>query len=371
MSAKINVLIIHLEFNKWKVAKSWSYETQLGFFDGFVSDKIAIHNLLNPFGGDEFSVKFGDFVKEYVKNKKFDQVWVEIVHSNYAPDFLSFLCELAPVRVAMLGESIYYTEDECKFVPELKNRFRKILNATKYFTHVLCIDEADAASLKSPLLNTAWWVPAIPCRSDISQINYSSAIFSGAAYGSRQFFLDHKELKKYVEHQFPLEKDTYLPLIFDVTQSIFKFGLFFPYAITNKLADAYVSKVYGVRSKLFDLWIEGLQRGVAVVQLPHFVKAFPGRIYEGMAAGRPVITPIIKDRPSVMKLFVPNEEIFFYENSPDEIIEIIKKLNKDKKYAENVATNAFDKIKRLHNVQRRVEQIFKWIESDDVPNYYE
>lgn len=373
MNTKINILVIHLEFSKWKSAKSWSYETQLGIFDEFKSEKYVIHNLLNPFGGEEYKKRFGSYVRAYVKNKKFDQVWVEIVHSNYDQEFLSFLSDLAPVRVAMLGESIYYTEEECSFAPVLKNRFKKIQNVVKYFTHALCVDEADSESLKSPDLNAVWWVPAIRCRiqHEIEPIIHSTAIFSGPAYGNRAIFLNDHELKKHLEHLVPLEKQTQYPLIFDITQFVFKSSLFFPSALNSKLGDAYLGTIHNIRSKLFDLWIEGLKRGIAVVQLPHFVKAFPGRIYEGMAAGRPVITPMLKDRPRAMKLFAPNEEIFFYGNKPSEIIEIIEKLKSDKKYAERVATNALEKIKRLHNVQRRVDQILSWIESDNEPNYYD
>lgn len=372
MNRKNNILVIHLEFSKWKSAKSWSYQTQLGLFDGFKSEKYKIHHLLNPFGGERYRRRFGSHVMAYVKNKKFDQVWMEIVHTNYDQDFLSFIFELAPVRVAMLGESIYYTEEEIRFAPVLRNRSSKIQNLTKYFTHALCIDEADSESLKSPNLEAIWWVPAMPkTQQTIDAINRSSAIFSGPSYGNRASFLNDEELKLHVEHLVALENDTQYPLLFDITQLVFKSSLFFPAAINSKLGDIYAGTIHNTRSILFDYWIEGLKRGVAVVQLPHFVKAFPGRIYEGMAAGRPVITPMLKDRPRAMQLFTPNEEILYYGNKPSEIVALVEKLNSDRKYAEEVASNALAKVQRLHNTQRRTEQILRWIENNIEPNYYD
>lgn len=374
MNNKLNILILHLEFSSWQVAKSWSYETQLGIFDGFNINSIRLSELLNPYGGLPFKKSFGTFIKKLINNRKFDQVWVEVVHSDYDDDFLSFIQSLAPVRVALICESLLYTKEDCGFAPILSERYTQVKRKLEYFTHVLTVDEADVNLIESDSsLNALWWVPGIPL-STISPMvfesEFDSAIFSGPSYGNRLKFIEHSELSKYMLHLPPLELNTKYPLIFDYMQFLFKSSIFLSSSMAVKFSDEYVKNIKDIRSKLFESWICGLRRGSAVVQLPHFVKAFPGRVYEGIAAGKPVITMLLKDRPQTMQLFEHGKEILYYKEDPGEIVDILKKLQKDKNYGNLIANNALKKLRKLHTTKTRIKQVVHWIETGDKPEYY-
>lgn len=373
MSKPLNILVIHLEFTKWKIAKNWSFHAQLGLSGGFRSNNIEVLEVLNPYGGLSFKKVFGEFVRKLIGSKKFDQVWMEVVHSNYDNDFMSFIKELAPVRVAMLGESMQYTQEDCFFAPVLSGRYEQVKNKLQYFTHALTVDEADAKLIESDCgLKTLWWVLGMPECSIATTINeseYDKAIFSGPAYGNRSRFLQHPELSKYMLHLPPLERKTTYPFLFDYRQILYMSSLLLLPSLSVHYNQEYVETIRNTRSKLFESWLKGLNRGFAVVQLPHFVKALPGRIYEGMAAGKPVITMSLKNRPRTMQLFEPGKEILYYNDSPEELTEILKRLQKDKSYGKQIAENAINKLRELHTIEIRIKQILHWIETGNEPEY--
>jgi len=375
MPHKKSVLIIHLDFPRWNMAKSWSYETQLGLDEGLIH-QVNLHSLINL---RIHNTSLGRFwvksIRDVIGNRKFDQVWMEVVHSEYPEEFLEFVAGLAPVRIAMMGESLQYDEEDYQYAPVLRVRYEQVKKRLRYFTHALCGDEDDAREISSDGagLPALWWVVALPKWSIVNSIEepiYDKASFSGPVYGSRNNFLQHPELSKYMLYLNPLEKRTAYPLIFDSIQTLQAGSLFAFQPLSTYSSRYYVSAIRYVRLRLYRSWIEGLKRGIAVVQLPHFFKAFPGRVYEGMAAGRPVITMSLKNRPQAMQLFEQGKEILFYENDPEELIELIKLMQKDKAYARRVAENAASKMKAFHTIDIRIKQILKWVETGDVPNYH-
>lgn len=375
MPRKQNILIIHLEFPKWKIAKSWSYETQLGLNGGFEAKDINLLSILKLYTDNNYLDKcWFKSVKNIIGNRKFDQVWMEVVHSEYSKEFLEYVSELAPVRLAMIGESLLYDESECCYVPALRTRYEEVKRRLGYFTHALCGDEEDVGLVEADFgLHALWWVLGIPEGSIVDSVDkpvYDKASFSGPVYGARDALLKHPDLSRYLLHLPPLEKSTIYPMLFDCTQSLFTESLkAFP-LLAVRYNSQYVSTIKNIRFRLYNNWIEGLKRGIAVVQLPHFFKAFPGRVYEGMAAGRPVITLPLKNRPKAMQLFEPGKEILFYNNGPDELIELIKMLQKNKNYAKQMAENAAKKLKKFHTIDVRVCQVLRWIDTGDLPPYY-
>lgn len=370
-----NILIIHLEFPRWQIAKSWSYETQLGLNIGL---EVNGSNLLSftklCYTSNKTKKSWLKSVMIAIGNRTFDQIWVEVVHSEYSDEFLEFLCTLAPVRIAMMGESLFYTEEEYCYAPVLRSRYEDVKKRLGYFTHALCVDEKDVEYIeKNCGLRTLWWVLGIPewsIANLISEPTYDKASFSGPVYGARDIFLKHKDLSRYMLHLHPIEKHTLYPLLFDCMQIFHLVSLTAFPSMLVRYNKQYINTLQNIRLLLYKYWIEGLQRGIAVVQLPHFVKAFPGRVYEGMAAGRPVITVALKNRPKAMQLFEPGKEILFYQNGPDELIELIKMLQKNKNYAKQIAENAAKKMKTFHTIDARVRQILKWIDTGDIPTYH-
>ena len=139
MPKKQKILVIHLEFPRWKTAKSWGYQAQLGFNVGLESNGANIQSFIKLYANKN-SNNWMKAVKERVGAQKFDMVWMEVVHSEYSNDFLDFVSELAPVRLAMLGESLCYDENECFYAPVLRTRCDVVKRQLAYFTHALCVD---------------------------------------------------------------------------------------------------------------------------------------------------------------------------------------------------------------------------------------
>jgi hypothetical protein len=374
MPSKRSILIIHLDFPRWKVAKSWSYEAQLGFNEGLDACGSNVFSLMNLYAqGSHLHKCWFRSIKEFVGTQKFDQVWAEVVHSEYTEEYLNFMVGLAPIRLAMIGESLLYGEEERRYLPSLETRCEEVKKRLAYFTHTLCVDEKDVKLTEADCgVHALWWVLGLPEWSIAKSIEnpmYDKAGFSGPVYGARSGFLQDLELSRFMLHLPPLEKRSSYPFLFDVTQRLHVLSLGASPSLAAYSNRHYISAIRHIRQRLFHSWLVGLKRGIAVVQLPHFVKAFPGRIYEGMAAGRPVITMALKDRPQAMRLFEPGKEILYYENAPEELIELIKMLQKDSGYARNIAENAVKKMRNLHTIEIRVKQILDWIESGDLPGY--
>lgn len=374
MPGRQNILIIHLDFPRWRVARSWSYETQLGFNEGLSAYGCNVTTLINNrHHNSGLHESWFRSVRELVGSRKFDQVWAEVVHSEYSDDYLDFLAGLAPIRLAMIGESLRYTEEEYGHAPVLRSRCAEVKKRLEYFTHVLSCDEKDADDIEVECgIKTLWWVLGLPSRSIATAIEppvYDQACFSGPVYGARGRFLAHPELSRLMLHLPPLEKQSKDPLWFDLANLFQRLALTTSPRLAAYTNHRYVETLCCVRQRMFDSWLHGLKRGLAVVQLPHFVKAFPGRVYEGMAAGRPVITMALQDRPRTMGLFEPGKEILFYQHGPEEVIELIKRLQTDQGYGLSIAENAAQKLRSRHTLEQRVRQILCWIEVGELPDY--
>ena len=356
------VLLMPLEFDTWRRACHWSYVNQLGLEDGLKANHAQCFTLLSP---------WLKRAPEILAGKKFDQVWVEIVHQDLEEPFLESLKGLAPVRMAIIAESLEYHPSE---IGILKDRKAKVLKRLDYFTHVLVVDEKDAVTINQlGKCKALWWPPAIPERF-LSRISIEGklqkpAFFSGAVYGKRIEFLDSASLKDYLSRK-PSPDGKFYPFIFDwahkFTRLFIKLGIpgaSFFYFI-------YYQAVRRVKEQCFRRWLSALTDGCAVVNLPHMVKAYPGRVIEAMAAGQPVISWKIPQRPLTEKLFQEQEEILFFDtDAPDALARQIKRVQAEPGLFERLAKNAQRKIRNAHSMKRRVGQILAWIENGEAPHY--
>jgi glycosyltransferase involved in cell wall biosynthesis len=125
-----------------------------------------------------------------------------------------------------------------------------------------------------------------------------------------------------------------------------------------------------IRRQAFAQWISGLQAGCAVVNLPHFVKTYAGRVVEGMAAGRPVISWEIPDRPRNTALFEANREILLFSRDvPTQLAEHIRHIRREPGFAQQLVERARRKLRRFHTLEKRVQHILRWLEAGDEPDY--
>ena len=130
----------------------------------------------------------------------------------------------------------------------------------------------------------------------------------------------------------------------------------------------YLNAVRRIRKRSYVRWLRGLQSGVAVVNLPHFVKSYTPRVIEGMAAGRPVLSWEIPNRPRSKAMFEDGQEILLF-NTPDELADHIQRLQSDAVLAQTITENARRRIRQFHTTDKRVRQILDWIESGKEPTY--
>src|SRR5262249_15256650 len=110
---------------------------------------------------------------------------------------------------------------------------------------------------------------------------------------------------------------------------------------TEKSLTTYLAKLRPLRTRAFELWLQGLRAGAAVVNLPHFVKTYAGRVVEAMAAGRPVISWEIPDRPRNRALFEDGEDILLFAgNDSHHLASQIQRVLRDADLRKRMVANA-------------------------------
>jgi glycosyltransferase involved in cell wall biosynthesis/SAM-dependent methyltransferase len=87
-----------------------------------------------------------------------------------------------------------------------------------------------------------------------------------------------------------------------------------------------------------------------------------------MAAGRPVISWEIPDRPRNKTLFEDGKEIVLFDKSnPQQLANHIRHIQNNPDFARHLATSALTKVRKFHTIENRVRQILSWIDTDTEP----
>lgn len=361
----LRVLLVEQEFPQWRRARNWSYTSQLAIEEGFRAHGVEFFTITTPWLRRARTICQG---------RKFDQVWVELVHSPLDDNCLKWIAGLAPVRVGLAAESLEYTAEECAVFPILAARRYEVEGRLKYLTHVLLGDEKDAERIGAQgSVRAMWWPQAIPARfisEDTATRISKNAMFSGALYGERASWLEMPELKEALIHQPSPEQGTLFPSWFDglhiATSCYLKSRL--PGA--GLTLPVYLSFLRRLRRRCFVRWLDSMRSCCAVVNLPSFFKSYPGRVVEAMAAGQPVISWEIPDRPRTKALFRDGEEILFYpQNDPAKLAAHVNRLVAEPELGRRIAANARRKLKRFHTMETRVQQILDWVTTGETPTY--
>jgi len=370
--SKLRVLLVQHELLDWPSANSWSYSWHLGIEEGLRANNAKFFTITSPW----FSA-----VRKMCKGKKFDQVWINDIahlweHGNIGQAELEWLEGLAPIRVGFAIESLEYAPEIYAAFPFLKERRPKIELFLRYVTHAVVTDEKDAEEI-----NAHWGVPAIwavlaavPERYIIQRPPPPSqkvAIFSGKIYHERKNWLEYPQLKNLLAYQGSSEDHTIYPLLFDKLHSVrvYRFAEK-NLSLAPTVYSVYLHLLRHIRRRCFSLWLRSLHSGVAVVNLPSLGKVYGSRVFEGMAAGRPVIAWEVPDRPKNKALFKEGEEILLYrDNEPMQVVEHIQHILSDPGFGRRIAENGQRKIKCFHTSEKRVQQILNWIETGRIPKY--
>ncbi len=372
----MKILFIPLEFPTWADASHFPYPANYGIEEGFAASGVEYATLPALFGttpSDSYS--WLHYARQIFEGERFDQVWIEIVHSTYDEEFLAWVKSVAPVRIGFCWESCEMDSRERVNNPEgAERRQRNLAKNLPFMTHLVMIDERDVEAMNAEGKVRAKWiydagfVPRRFVSGDFPRKRTGRALFFGTLYGDRKSWLEHPELKDLlVRPEASGELDTPLPRMFNDLHAIImrRLSREGPGG-AKKMLPEYLDAVRTVRREAFSLWLGDLKGGSAVVNLPQFAKAYAGRVLEGMATGRPVVTWEIPDRPRTRALFRDGEEILLYpKDDPGALAAHLRRLRDEPGLAERIARNAMRKLREGHTIELLVQQILAWVEGKD------
>jgi glycosyltransferase involved in cell wall biosynthesis len=362
----LRVLFLALELETWQMGKGHTYPVGIGLEEGLKAQGVQYLTLNN------FCL---NRARKFLAGKRFDQVWVHVYPGNPPAGAWEWIAELAPIRVGLVVESLQYSSEELSlnsFWPRLKAYVRK---SQDYLTHMVACDEKDVEMFnregRTPAL---WWPQAVPERfiqSDPPAPRYRRAMFTGSLYPQRVPLLGRADLSGLLMKRSSPEKGTFYPALFDSMQVNIRRYLRRTYLPAHRLAiTAYLHSLRALRRRCFFSWLRSIQTAAAVVNLPHWVKTYSGRVVESMAAGRPVVSWEIPERPRNRSLFQHDEEILLYPaGEPTQLAEQLRRVLADRALGARLVRNARNKVKRFHTVEHRVRQILDWLTAGATPAF--
>lgn len=365
-----HILFIPLEFPAWADASHWSYIGGLGLEEGLEANGAEYLTIPAMYKTPStISTSWLNHARRICAGRSFDQVWLEISHSDLDEPILDWLSKIARTRVGFICESLETDPGEWVTNPKgTERRLKAVERALPYLTHVIAVDEVDVESFNAQgHVSAMWWASgAVPerfiCEKPLP-VSSNSAVFYGALYGARRSWLEHPSLQGLlVRPEASPEQRTELPRLFDELHAAINQLLHSGEANPERYFSDYMLSLRRIRSECFALWLTGLQSGCAVVNLPQAGKAYASRVLEGMAAGRPVISWEIPERPRTKALFEDGKEILLYsKDNPEQLASHILRILREPDFAEYIVNNANRKIRRFHTCESQVGQILSWI----------
>jgi hypothetical protein len=375
-SKRLRVLFIPIECCRWAVARGVPYSTYFGFEEGFAAAGIEFLTIPAIWCGLQHQIQeWFCRARKICAGKHFDQVWFEVIHTNYANEHLEWIATLAPVRVAISMESLTYNAKDIARDPEFAGRKQKIEQRLRFATHLTTVDETDVDDINARHITKAMWSPAAVPERYITDSKWSGAkhpaVFVGTIYGDRAALVERPALCGDLVTVASAENRTFYPLLFDALHK--SFDAISRIKTNGSLENSwYLASLRFIRRRCFEYYLRTLQSGYAVVNLPHPVRSYSYRVVEAMAAGRPVISWKIPDRPRNESMFVNGREILLFdEDNPEELSNCIRRIAQDSELRKSLTQNATRKMRALHTVEKRTRQILHWVETGESPNHTE
>lgn len=374
-SRRQRALLLQLEFPTWETARPWTYCANFAVQEGLQANGVECVTV--PVIAQRSASSPDSWVyhaKKMLAGQRFDQVWFWLIHAPFDQATMEWAAGLAPVRVGVLMESLQYEEDDYAWAPQLRSRKAGLDAQLPYLTHLLAPDERDVAEL-SPggFVRTLWWPPMVPERFVVQAggaPRQRSAVFHGTPYGRRREWMNLEPLRSRLTFAAPAQPPTKSQVLFDRIQRVAEQYLREGRPVTAVETADYVRMLKTVRLDEFRDWMGGLSQWPAIVNLPSLTKTYGGRVFESMAAGRPVISWNIPDRPRNAGLFVDGEEILLFDpGKPEELVAQIDRVLEDSDFAAAVGRAAEKKLRRFHTSERRLRDTLVWIETGALPDY--
>ncbi len=369
-----DVLLLQLEFPTWAQARAWTYPACFGVGEGLRAAG-ATCTTLPLFANTSLSPeRWLEQTRAAVDGQRFDQVWVWLVHSPLNASILEWISGLAPVRVGIVMESLTYDEADYAWAGHLRARMQTVAEQSRAFTHVLVPDERDVEPLAQRAgVQSLWWPTMVPERFIVpatSEPRVSTGVFHGHPYGPRRAWIENERVLAHMTFVGSGAPPTRYQIWFDQLQTSAITRWAATAAMTARQMAGYMAMLQEVREGEFREWMAQLPQWAAIVNLPSLAKFYGGRVYEGMAAGRPVLTYHVPDHPFNNSLFVEGEEVLcFAPDDPDSLSACLERVLHDRTLAHRIAANAQRKMRRYHTCERRLADTLRWIESGERPEY--
>lgn len=372
---RADILLLQLEFPTWAAARPWTYSANFAVQEGLSANGATCVTVPAMAGNPCSSpASWVCHARKVLAGRRFDQVWLWLIHTPLDPATLEWVAELAPVRVGVLMESLRYDEEDYVWAPQLRLRQAQLEAQLPYLTHVLAPDEQDAADLNArKQTNALWWPPMVPERFIVTPAappTQSHAVFHGTPYGRRQDWVGHASLRNRLHCATTAQSLTRHQQLFDQLQQTGVRYLGEGHAVSEAALLDYVQALQTIRLAEFTEWMGQLPQWPAIVNLPSLAKFYGGRVIEAMAAGRPVISWNIPDHPRNLNLFEPDKDLLlFQQDNPGALAQQIDRVLHDRPFAESLARQAQDTIRRHHTAERRLQATLDWIRSGKEPDY--
>ncbi len=340
----MSILYLPLEFASWHSAKKMSYPLSVGMLEGLEGNGeecLTLPVLYHE--GIDFKL-----IKSIVGDRKFSQIWLEVVHSKLQPELLEWLTDVAPIRVGFVVESLTILPDEFENNREgTQRRVDNLEQKLPYLTHMLVTDDRDIDKFDIP---TMLCVASVPDRLVQTPAPTSgNCVFYGTPYGERAEWIEQLGDIVTVNPPSPDSSAT----ITSRHEMIFGNVLFAEYA-------DFFGSWYEARRNAYEVWMWHLNsmEGCAIINLPHRTNVLSSRVIEGMAAGKPVISPRMHN--NIDYLFKEGKEILLYDTI-DELKGHINTMSLSRVDRDSIAKNARFAVLRDHTVEQRVAQIIDFI----------
>ena len=349
------ILYLGLEFDQWQRARRLTYPLNIGIADGLRSEGHKCLYVPSP---------WLKYVDKICGNETFDQIWVEVVQNPLDDALLKWIEAKAPVRLAILPESLDGFEQEKGQEDFYKERKARTLKRLASFTHTACYDEHDVDVI-SKINQTIWLKPFAASEKWVStddvQSSNAPAIFIGRVYGDRKDFVEEGQRLGLLK-SFDSTDGKCLPWDYDFVNRIVRVWLRLNLPLKRLLFMWHILKLRGIRWLIAKRYLKGLRQGCAVVNLPHIVRGYPGRVLDGMSMGVPVISWRIPNCPQTEVLFKDGEEILLFDqDDPQQFFELIKKIQTDQAFAKKLSEQARRSIREKFTAEARVRELLDWI----------
>ena len=361
-STPLKILLIQHEPMTWRQGRSYPYCLNFGFADSLEANGAEVTMVTTPWRSR---------LRDLCHGKQFDQVWFnDLSHFAEMQWDISDLIDLAPVRVGFATESLTHSDEERALHDWIWMRDKYLPRYLAQMTHVAAVDEQDQTQVHQtygiPTMYHPVPIPKRFVRQPATAAPYQGGYFSGSLYGERGDWLKDQPLLQYQPstNSGRLEQRT-----FDfLHQRVLFARVKAPTSLLPAINAFYLKTIRTLRQRTANQWLDGMQQGAAVVNLPHLVKGYSSRVIEGMAAGRPVISWRIPNAPQNEALFEDGKEILLY-STPQELGAHIENVVTDPDWARQIANNARQKLLQHHTSTHRVRQILDWVESGKTPQF--